>query len=367
MIEDEERNYELREEITDCTEESLVFWLPKFVAEVHKVNGQPYPPNSLYQICCGLHQSLRGVNRPEVDIFNSYKFLRFRETLDSCMKELKSTGGFCVRKAQPISKNVEDLLRNQGLLGANSPQSLLDSLVFYTGYYFALRSGMEHRRLRYYPSQLQLFEPAGERAYLRYTEDVSKTNQGGLKHGKKEPKVVVQYENTHDSRRCIVRLYKEYNMKCPPSRPDGAFNLKPLAKPDDKGYWFSSQAVGHNTLSITVKRLCQAAQIEGPFTNHSLRATAATRLFEANVNEKLIMQQTGHSTTSGVRSYEHVGEKLKTVTSDVLNHVESTEVKECYQKAIISEVGPVTSKENCTPVFQLQGASSFTINFNFSK
>jgi integrase len=29
-------------------------------------------------------------------------------------------------------------------------------------------------------------------------------------------------------------------------------------------------------------------------TNHSLRATGATRLFEANVPEKLIQERTGH-------------------------------------------------------------------------
>ena len=36
------------------------------------------------------------------------------------------------------------------------------------------------------------------------------------------------------------------------------------------------------------------------------------------LDEQLIMQRTGHS-SNAVRAYKRVGEKLRTVTSDVLN------------------------------------------------
>ena len=232
LIEDCELEHKLCDDFPSCTEESLALWLPKFVVEVRKGNGEPYPPNSLYQICCGLHRSLKAANRAELNIFDSPRFVLFRDTLDSQMKLLKASGNFETRKAQPITENPEDLLWMKGALGTTSPQRLLDTLVFYIiGLYFALRSGSEHRRLRHKPSQLKLFQPPGERAYLQYTEDVSKTNQGGLKHRKKEAKVVVQYENRENPSKCIVALYKEYNKRCPANRPDGAFYLKPLVKP----------------------------------------------------------------------------------------------------------------------------------------
>ena len=53
--------------------------------------------------------------------------------------------------------------------------------------------------------------------------------------------------------------------------------------------WYSKQPVGHNTLTNTVRRLCNEAGIEFFFTNHSLRTTAATRLYDAGVDEQLIM------------------------------------------------------------------------------
>ena len=89
--------------------------------------------------------------------------------------------------------------------------------------------------------------------------------------------------------------------KCPLDQPDGAFYLKPLVH-FTTDVWYSKTAIGHNTLASTVKRLMTAAGIEGHYSNHSLRRTAATRLFEAGVDEQLIMLHTGHSTTSGVRS-----------------------------------------------------------------
>lgn len=90
--------------------------------------------------------------------------------------------------------------------------------------------------------------------------------------------------------------------------------------------WYTNVAVGHNTLANTVKTLCKRGEIAGHFTNHSLRATAATRLFEAGIDEQLIMQRTGHSSNTGVRSYKRVGEKLRQITSDVLNKGELTTV-----------------------------------------
>ena len=92
------------------------------------------------------------------------------------------------------------------------------------------------------------------------TEDVSKTNQGGIVHRKKEPKQVVQYANDIHPERCLVRLYKLYVSKCPVGHPDGTFYLKPLAKPTGT-CWYQKVPVGHNTLQTTVSRLCKLCWI----------------------------------------------------------------------------------------------------------
>ena len=109
--------------------------------------------------------------------------------------------------------------------------------------------------------------------------------------------------------------------KCPSDRPAGAFYLQPLQKP--KGdIWFSKVLCDHNTLQKIVPESMKAAGISGYFTNHSLHASTATRLFEGGVtgvDEQLIMSQTGHSSREGVRAYKRTTTKLSEVTLNVLN------------------------------------------------
>ena len=83
--------------------------------------------------------------------------------------------------------------------------------------------------------------------------------------------------------------------------------------------WFTSKPIGHNVLNQTVARLCSEAGIGGYRTNHSLRATVATRLYQAGIDEQLIMERTGHRSLEGVRSYKHTSEGQKEAVSDILH------------------------------------------------
>ena len=73
--------------------------------------------------------------------------------------------------------------------------------------------------------------------------------------------------------------------------PDSVFYWKPrdVVPASDSTPWFMLQVIGRNVLASMVKRMFQEVGIDW-ITNHSLRATGATRLFEANVPEKLIKE-----------------------------------------------------------------------------
>ena len=75
-----------------------------------------------------------------------------------------------------MTREEENKLWEIGLLGDASTQSLLYYMVLYSGFYFALRSGQEHGQLRRDTPQI---EQPGERAYLKYTKDISKNLKKG--------------------------------------------------------------------------------------------------------------------------------------------------------------------------------------------
>ena len=137
------------------TRTQLQHWLTRFVLEVRKKDGTEYPPDTLHHICSGIACHMRANGHPALNIYQDNDFTEFRTTLDAEMKRLQQKGlGSKRREAEPLTEEEEEILWSKGLLGDHSPQALLNTMVFMNGLYFALRSGREHRELRFSPCQI---------------------------------------------------------------------------------------------------------------------------------------------------------------------------------------------------------------------
>jgi integrase len=77
---------------------------------------------------------------------------------------------------------------------------------------------------------------------------------------------------------------------------------------------------GTCTLTQIVGRLCKGAGLERFRSNHSLRATAASRLYDKKFDEQLICETTGHR-SKAVRSYKRTNEVQK---MDISNALQTT-------------------------------------------
>ena len=188
--------------------------------------------------------------------------------------------------------------------------------------------------------------------FLLYVEDTSKNHQGGLKQRKVIPKQVKHFANTDNPSRCFVRLFQMYISKLPKECPQHAFYFKPLQKWSSSGMaWFSKQPIGHNKLHTMISSICTTAGIGGYKTNHSLRATSATRLYHEGIDEQLIMERTGHRSIEGIRVYKRTDEQQEKTISNLLQqtHWQNTQVD---------------NHNESIPQIQIQNCTNITIKIN---
>ena len=77
---------------------------------------------------------------------------------------------------------------------------------------------------------------------------------------------------------------------------------------NDVSLWYHcKQCIGNcETIATMVKRFLQQAGLENGKTNHSLRATGATQLFDAGVPQRIIQECTGHKSVFSLCSYERI-------------------------------------------------------------
>ena len=86
----------------------------------------------------------------------------------------------------------------------------------------------------------------------------------------------------------------------------------------DGAPWFYRQNIGQHKVQTMVKNMFKAAEIDGKYTNHSLRATGASSLFNAGVPEAVIPKRTGHKSTDALRLCERVSEDQQVAVANIL-------------------------------------------------
>ena len=231
---------QINENIEEMSGERLDFVLARFVSEVKREDGNEYPGKTLYEMICSVQTFLRVKCKRNVTFIDKRgcKFGSLNSALNFQMKEKAGKGiGTAVNQANFITEEQENYLWENGFL-------LCHTLVWVFGIQFALRAGQEHRNLRFQNSQLSLQLDESSHEFLRYVEDISKTNDGGLSH-------------LHIKRK-VARAYKNLT------------NVEPMV------VWYYNKAMGRETLGNVVKKIMLKAGFEGHFTNHSLRRGCAT-------------------------------------------------------------------------------------------
>ena len=304
--------------------------LCRFIVEVKKSKDDAdYPGRTLYQMACALQNHLKKHN-VMWKLVHGEDFQKFNRVLDKVMQERSSMCLGTVRKqAEVISLEFEDKLWKESVLGEDTPDKLRSTVLYLLGVNCALRAGDEHYALRRpgvdgaWESQLSLEKNSLGVKCLVYREDtVTKTNRGGLKDMRKERKIVWIKPNKNINR-CPVRIVQKYMNLLPRGGLRKNLYLHSLKKPKP-ALWYTTTPLGVNKVRSVVKDMLKSAGLDGFFTNHSLRRTAATRLFQSGQNVKLIKEVTGHI-SDAVEKYETTSDAQRMRISSIIQGEEQSE------------------------------------------
>jgi len=230
----------------DRTDSILNSSIPTFLVEIRKKNGAVFKSESIRHIFHGINRYLTEINS-EFDLFKSGDFEDCRKIVDGYLKKLQSEEDPTIKQAKEVTEEQERELWQRGILGSSDPQSLQDALMFQCGKFFALRGGPELRGFRSFNLK---FETDGAMTKITYTENRSKTNQGGLKN-RSNRKTVPHIENAAELN-SFTSLYDKYMMHLPKNAdlsksfwftPNKNFNPE-----DNRRPWYSATPRGENYL-----------------------------------------------------------------------------------------------------------------------
>ena len=257
-------------------------------------------------------------------------FRDLHRACDTVYRDLHSQGiGATVKRTATFSPEEEEKLWSTGVISILNPKALQRAVFFYIGKHFCIRGGEEQRRLG--PSQ---FIRSSDPDCYTYVEHGSKNRSGGLAQLRIENKTVPCYAVPENLPVCLVFLLDRYLSKLPPYalREDVLYcRPKPKTPANPDAPWCEDCPVGKNKLGSYVSEMCAEAGISRK-TNHSLRATGATSLFQSEIPEKIIQKTTGHRSLEALRKYERTSKEQHQAVSKVMMSAKKVKYNEKLQE-----------------------------------
>ncbi|XP_072227225.1 zinc finger MYM-type protein 4-like [Leuresthes tenuis] len=151
----------LKSDVLRCSSAVLNDGLCLFINEVKQLQEEPHSPDSLFYLCLSIQQYLYENSRLE-NIFSDRIYHKFSVEFTKVLKQ----SGPCLTASGCISSCVEeDFLWECKQLGAYSPITLLNTLLFFCSKYFGLTTVDQHRQLSF----------ARLRSCMKTNEDNAKT------------------------------------------------------------------------------------------------------------------------------------------------------------------------------------------------
>ena len=248
------------------------------------------------------------------------EFATSRQVLAAKRKELKEKGkGNRPNASEPLSSNEQTVLRENGVMGTESPEALLNTVWFYNTTLYGIRGGTESRNLRW--GDIKLKKTDSGREYIEFNERVTKTRTAETSTEIRAfpPK---QFSHVNNPETCPVYAYKKYAMHRPTQMmgTDAPFYLAiNHTRRPGSNVWYKNAPMGENTLRGLMKKMAEKGKLQGRKTNHSARKTTCTKLLHSGIAPTTIQQLSGHKNVQSVNNYAKASLEMQEEMSDILS------------------------------------------------
>ena len=233
-----------------------------------------------------------------IDLSNDPEFMTANQVFAGVMKKMRKEGLDVTKHKDPIAPEDICKLYASETLSVKNPESLQNKVFFEVNLHFARRGREGLRDLRKDSFLLKTDAAGAEYVCVAYHE--KEKNHPGTVSVKSSEKQAVMYTNEGDPL-CPVRSFKLHLEKLHPNCP--AFLQQPNKYFEKTGLWYKNCPLGINKIGVKMAEISKQAKLSTIYTNHCLRATAATVLSDSGAEGREIIAFTGHKHESSLKPY----------------------------------------------------------------
>ena len=217
------------------------------------------------------------------------------------LRKMKVAGLDVTKHKDALTSADMKKLYESGVLTTQTPLGLLRKVYMEVSLHFA-RRGMEGLRQLTKESFMFLKDAENKEYVTMAYNEIEKNHQ--VQAPKEQEKKQLMFAQEGDAM-CPVATLKKYISKLNPKCTALFQKPKQFAGLDyeTEEVWYENKPMGVNTLATLMKKISKDADLCQIYTNHSIRATAATVLSSAGIDSRNICAVTGHKNVASLTSY----------------------------------------------------------------
>ncbi|XP_021338996.1 uncharacterized protein LOC110440331 [Mizuhopecten yessoensis] len=301
--------------------------LGHFYLDARKQDGSLYKTTTLEHFPHGLNRYLKApLVSKKFDLLKDQDFHESNECFKTAVSDLKSSGKGVINHHNVICPSDREKMYTSIHMSAVTPAGLANKVQFDIRLYFC-RRGCENMEKMTKSTLKVKTDPKTNLKFV--TKDVNKLTKI---HRDDKELYTGHMPEEPGSPYCPVKSFEKYLSKSNPKN-DRLWQF-PLDSYCDEDYvWYANRPIGKDTLSKCMSNMSQKCKLSQQYTNHCIRATAATILTQSNFTASQIMAITGHKSVS---LCTNVCQTMKKKTN--------------MGRAIASGISPTAGKENVPSV-----------------